>query len=126
MRLDSASGKAPPWVGLAAVVAIAASGYFIMKQARDGPARGADPTDLVVICAACGEQFPMKAEAYAARLRESSNPSAIACPACGKPAARVASRCVNADCGRYYLRPGPDGVGANICPYCRTPRVQGD
>ena len=125
MRIASASGKAPPWVGLVAVVAIAAAGYFITQQARSGGARGTDPTDLVVICPACGGEFPMKAAAYAEKRGESPNDHAIVCPACGKPAARVASRCVNADCGKYYLRP-IGGPGTDTCPYCKTPRVQGD
>lgn len=126
MRLASASGRTVPWVGIVAVAAIAASGYLIVKQARDGSARGTDPADVVAICAACGVESPMKAAAYAERLADSPNHHAIGCPACGRPAARVASQCVNPDCGKYYLRPGADGVGANVCPYCRTPRVQAD
>lgn len=124
MRFASTSGKAPPWVGIVAVVAIIAAGYVITKQVRSGPARTTDPTDLVVICPACGGEFPMKAATYAEKRNESPNGYAIVCPSCGKPAARVASQCVNPDCGKYYLRPLGGGVGTETCPFCGTPRVQ--
>jgi hypothetical protein len=124
MNLRSTSGKAPPWIGIIAVIAIAAAGYFITQQVRSGPGRATDPTDLVIICPACNEQFPMKAAEYAEKLKESPTRTGIVCPSCGKPGARVASQCVNPECDAYYLRPGADGIGSNVCPECGTPRTQ--
>jgi uncharacterized Zn-finger protein len=123
MTFSSTSGKAPPWVGIVAAVAIAAAGYFITKQVKSGPTRTTDPSTLVVICPACGEQFTMDAAEYAEKLAESPNGNAIVCPKCGKPAARVASQCVNPDCGKYYLRP-VGGAGTDVCPYCGTARTE--
>ncbi len=123
MNPRSSSGKAPVWIGIVAVLVIAAAGFMIVRQSRSGESQGGDPRELVIICAECGHQFSMSGEDYAEQLAASPNHLGVRCPQCGKYAARVASKCVNPDCGRYYLRPGPDGRGSSKCPYCGTPRT---
>ena len=121
------------WIGLVAVLAVAVAcavvaGIGMMKDAKPSPFElGED--GVRYRCGSCGHEFVVSVETLRQQSREMgpAGPgtrgfAVLDCPDCGaKKGARRMVKCPA--CGKHYVPPDP-GAGKDICPHCKTDRIQ--
>lgn len=103
------------------VVALAAAGYFGVKNARSFSSENPDITtkEAWFLCAGekCGKSFQISVGESRAYAREHAGAD-LPCPACGLPGVLPAAQC--RACAKIFLLTGHGGL-PKTCPHCKAP-----